>query len=104
MRRLRERNADQWVEAVKRIRTPSVRAHASALAWWDYLMDAPEPWLQNRGQIAKWAGEYSEETCPKPAVLARALVRIGYPPRVATARAWVGEGHLPPSPGIVESR
>lgn len=95
MQRLQERNAVQWVDAVKKIRTPSVRAQVSAICWFDFLMDAPEPWLQNRGQIVEWAGEYSEATCPKPAVLARALVRVGYPQTVAVARAWIGEDSRP---------
>ena len=97
MRRHRSRNAQQWIDAVKKIRTPSVRAQVSAICWFDFLMDAPEPWLQNRGQIVEWAGEYSEETCPKPTVLARALEKIGYPPRVAEKRAWIGETRRPPA-------
>ena len=95
MRRLRERNVQQLIDAVKKIRTPSVRAQVAAIVLWDFLMDAPEPWLQNRGQIVEWAGEYSEATCPKPAVLARALVRVGYPQTVAVARAWIGEDSRP---------
>lgn len=75
---------------VKKIRTPSVRAQVAAIVLWDWLYDATDPWLKNRGPLDKWAGEYSEETCPKPAVLARALVKVGYPARVAEIRAWIG--------------
>lgn len=95
MRRLRERNAQQWIDAVKKIRTPSVRAQAAAIVLWDWLYDATDPWLKNRRPLDKWAGEYSEETCPKPAVLARALVKVGYPARLAEIRAWIGEDSRP---------
>ena len=97
MQLLRGRNAQQWIDAVKQIRTPSVRAHVAAIVLWDWLYDAQEPWLKNRGALDKWAGEYSEETCPKPSVLARALEKIGYPPRVAETRAWIGETRRPPA-------
>ena len=91
MRRLRERNAAQWVDAVKKIRTPSVRAHISAVVLFEFLYDHDEPWMKNRGPLDEWASHWTPETCPKPAVLARALIKVGYPPRFAEARAWIGE-------------
>ena len=103
MRRLRERNATQWVAAVKKIRTPLVRAQVSAVINWDWLYDAMDPWLKNRGPLDKWAGECLPENCPKPAVLARALVKVGYPPGVAVARAWIGEDSSPPAPRALPS-
>ena len=87
MQLLRERNAQQWIDAVKKIRTPSVRAHVAAIVLWDWLYDAQEPWLKNRGPLDKLAGEWTPETCPKSKVLAKQLIKIGYPPRIAWARS-----------------
>ena len=90
LRRLGERNATQWIAAVKAAsRTPSLRAQLSAIVLFDHLYDAPEPWKKNRGPLDEWAAEWTPETSPNPAVLARALVRLGFPLRLAEHRAWM---------------
>ena len=85
----------QWIDAVKKIRTPLVRAQVAAIVLWDWIWDATEPWLKNYGPLKEWAGDCLPENCPKPAVLARALIKVGYPPRVAEIRAWIGEDSRP---------
>ena len=91
LKRLRELNSDQLIRALRKIRTPSVRASASAVAAWDLVLDVSGPHMRRKEQILSWAGEWTPENDPRPAVLARALVKIGYPPRVAEARARIGE-------------
>ena len=92
LRRLEERNATQWIAAVKAAsRTPSLRAQLSAIVLFDHIYDAPEPWKKNRGPLDAWAAEWTPETSPNPSVLARALVRLGFPPRLAEHRAWMWE-------------
>ena len=90
LKRLRELNSDQLIRALRKIRTPSVRASASAVAAWDLVLDVSGPHMRRKEQILAWAGEWTPENDPRPAVLSRALVKIGYPPRVAEARAQIG--------------
>lgn len=92
LQRLRERNAAQWLDAVRQAsRTPSVRAQLAAIVVWDYFFDSSVPHLRDRALLMKWMREWTPQNCPKPAVLARALTRLGYPPRVAEARSRLGE-------------
>lgn len=91
LRQLRERSAADWIRVVKKLRTPSVRAHVSAVILFDWLYDAVEPWKKNRGPLDFWASGWAPETCPGPKVLAKALVKVGYPPREAEVRSRIGE-------------
>lgn len=88
LQKLRERNAAQWLDAVRQAsRTPSVRAQLAAIVVWDYFFDNPEPHMRDRALLIQWMREWSMQTCPNPAVLARALIRLGYPPRLAELRS-----------------
>ena len=90
LQKLRERNAAQWLDAVRQAsRTPSVRAHLAAIVIWDYFFDNPEPHMRDRALLIQWMREWSMQTCPNPAVLARALIRLGYPPRLAKERSQI---------------
>ena len=90
LQKLRERNAAQWLDAVRQAsRTPSVRAHLAAIVIWDYFFDNPEPHMRDRALLIQWMREWSMQTCPNPAVLARALIRLGYPPRLAELRSRI---------------
>ena len=92
MRRLQERNAAQWTDAVRRAsRAPAVRAALSNILKWDYFMDNPAPHMRDRALLFIWASEWTPENDPAPAVLARALQRLGFPRRVAEMRSRVGE-------------
>lgn len=90
LQKLRERNAAQWLDAVRQAsRTPSVRAHLAAIVVWDYFFDNPEPHMRDRALLFQWMREWTMQTCPNPAVLARALIRLGYPPRLAELRSRI---------------
>lgn len=92
MRRLRERNARQWIDAVRRAsRAPAVRAALASALIWDYFMDNPAAHMRERALLLKWSAEWTLENDPAPAVLARALQRLGFPKRVAELRSRVGE-------------
>ena len=90
LQKLRERNASQWLDAVRQAsRTPSVRAQLAAIVVWDYFFDNPEPHMRDRALLIQWMREWSMQTCPNQAVLARALIRLGYPPRLAELRSRI---------------
>jgi len=90
LQKLRERNAAQWLDAVRQAsRTPSVRSQLAAIVVWDYFFDNPEPHMRDRALLFQWMREWSMQTCPNPAVLARALIRLGYPPRLAEQRSRI---------------
>ena len=91
LRQLRERSAADWIRALKVIRTSSVRAQVAVIVIWDHLYDAQEPWKKNRGPLDDWAAQWSQETSPRPKVLAKALVKVGYPPVEAELRSRIGE-------------
>jgi hypothetical protein len=90
LQKLRERNASQWLDAVRQAsRTQSVRAQLAAIVVWDYFFDNPEPHMRDRALLIQWMREWSMQTCPNQAVLARALIRLGYPPRLAELRSRI---------------
>lgn len=90
LQKLRERNAAQWTDAVRRAsRTPSIRAHLAAIVVWDYFFDKPAPHMRDRALLMKWMREWTPQNCSKPAVLARVLEKCGFPPKVAEARSRV---------------
>lgn len=90
LQKLHERNAAQWLDAVRYAsRTPSVRAQLAAIVVWDYFFDNPSPHMRDRTVLIQWMREWSMQTCPNPTVLARALVRLGFPPRLALERSRI---------------
>ena len=92
LQKLRERNAAQWLDAVRLAsRTPSVRSQLAAIVVWDYFFDNRSPHMRDRALLMKWMREWKPQGCPRPTVLARALEKCGFPPKVAEARSRVGE-------------
>lgn len=90
MRRLEERTPMDWYREIKKIRTPSVRCQIVQLVWWSYLAENFYG-FKSRTILDAWRREWTFDIHVRPEVVERALSRLGWPPAVAKARAWIWE-------------
>ena len=90
MRRLEERMPMDWYREIKKIRTPGVRCQIAVLTWFEYLADRIHG-FKSRTILDAWRREWTFDLCVRSEVVERALIRLGWPPAVAKAKAWIWE-------------
>ena len=78
-----------WYREIKKIRTPNVRCQIVQFVWWSYIADNFHG-FESRTILDAWRREWTFDIRVRPEVLERALVRLGWPPRIAAERVRVG--------------
>ena len=88
---LRQRTCTDWYEAIKKLRTPSVRTQVALIVWWDYFADRHKG-QESRRLLDRWRTQWTPQLHVWPKILCKALVKVGFPPGEALVRSLILEG------------
>ena len=104
-RSLRQRTCTDWYEAIKKLRTPSVRTQVALIVWWDYFADRHKG-QESKHLLDRWRAQWTPQLHVWPKILCKALVKVGFPPGEALARSLIlrrvdfgGKGSASPTVG-----
>ena len=88
MRRLQDRTPMDWYCEIAYFWNPGVRCQIAVMVWIEFIADRFHG-FKSRTILDAWRREWTFDIHVRQEVVEKALIRLGWPPAVAKARAWI---------------
>lgn len=83
-RKLKRRTYARWEKMIQQILDDEVKIKVACIVWWDFIKEQGPAWTG----LDKYFNMWPPKCDPYPALIEQALIRFGYPRKVAKLRSY----------------